>query len=263
MGWPVARRRRSWTLPARPACRSRPSRWCCRAARLIRPETVEQRAQGDRRCRLRLQSRRGQSAQGAVQRRRHGHQRSVQPVLSPSSPSASNACSSRPASCRSSPTRPKARCGRRRCSKSLMEQGVAGLIVSPARGTAPDAFRRIETAGIPVVFAMRRLPASRIPAVSPDNHRGADARHRAPDRARATGGSPSSAALPTWPSITSGSAASARPARRTASPPKTSSSSRARPTAAAAWPASTSRSPLRRAADRRTSASTTPSPSAR
>ena len=26
--------------------------------------------------------------------------------------------------------------------KSLMEQGVAGLIVSPARGTAPDAFRR-------------------------------------------------------------------------------------------------------------------------
>ena len=43
--------------------------------------------------------------------------------------------------------------------KSLMEQGVAGLIVSPARGTPPDAFRRIEAAGIPVVFAMRRLPA--------------------------------------------------------------------------------------------------------
>ena len=57
--------------------------------------------------------------------------------------------------------------------KSLMEQGVAGLIVSPARGTAPDAFRRIETAGIPVIFVMRRLPASRIPAVAPDNHRGA------------------------------------------------------------------------------------------
>ncbi|RVB54536.1 LacI family transcriptional regulator, partial [Mesorhizobium sp. M7A.F.Ca.CA.004.06.1.1] len=31
--------------------------------------------------------------------------------------------------------------------KSLMEQGVAGLIVSPARGTTPGAFRRIETAG--------------------------------------------------------------------------------------------------------------------
>ncbi len=57
--------------------------------------------------------------------------------------------------------------------KSLMEQGVAGLIVSPARGTAPDAFRRIEAASIPIVFAMRRLPASRVPAVTPDNHRGA------------------------------------------------------------------------------------------
>jgi LacI family transcriptional regulator len=57
--------------------------------------------------------------------------------------------------------------------KSLMEQGVAGLIVSPARGTAPDAFRRIEAASIPIVFAMRRLAASRVPAVTPDNHRGA------------------------------------------------------------------------------------------
>lgn len=57
--------------------------------------------------------------------------------------------------------------------KSLMEQGVAGLIVSPARGTASDAFRRIEAAGVPIVFAMRRLPESRVPAIAPDNHRGA------------------------------------------------------------------------------------------
>jgi LacI family transcriptional regulator len=57
--------------------------------------------------------------------------------------------------------------------KSLMEQGVAGLIVSPARGTVPGAFRRLETAGVPVVFAMRRLPESRIPVIAPDNHRGA------------------------------------------------------------------------------------------
>jgi LacI family transcriptional regulator len=57
--------------------------------------------------------------------------------------------------------------------KSLMEQGVAGLIVSPARGTVPGAFRRIEAAGVPVVFAMRRLPESRIPVIAPDNHRGA------------------------------------------------------------------------------------------
>jgi LacI family transcriptional regulator len=57
--------------------------------------------------------------------------------------------------------------------KSLMEQGVAGLIVSPARGTAPDAFRRIEAASIPLVFVMRRLAESRVPAVVPDNRRGA------------------------------------------------------------------------------------------
>lgn len=57
--------------------------------------------------------------------------------------------------------------------KSLMEQGVAGLVVSPARGTTPGAFRRLETAGVPVVFVMRRLPESRIPVITPDNHRGA------------------------------------------------------------------------------------------
>ena len=57
--------------------------------------------------------------------------------------------------------------------KSLMEQGVAGLIVSPARGTAPDAFRRIETAGIP--DRLRHAPAAGKPhpGVAPDNHRGA------------------------------------------------------------------------------------------
>lgn len=57
--------------------------------------------------------------------------------------------------------------------KSLMEQDVAGLIVSPAHGTSPDAFRMIETANIPIVFVMRRLADSRIPAITPDNHRGA------------------------------------------------------------------------------------------
>ncbi|MGN6551535.1 MAG: LacI family DNA-binding transcriptional regulator [Pararhizobium sp.] len=57
--------------------------------------------------------------------------------------------------------------------KSLMEQGVAGLIVSPARGTPPDAFERPRAARIPVVLAMRRIPATRVPAVAPDNRRGA------------------------------------------------------------------------------------------
>jgi len=57
--------------------------------------------------------------------------------------------------------------------KSMMEQGVAGLIVSPARGTTAEAFNRLRLAGIPVVLAMRRMPDGRVPAVVPDNHRGA------------------------------------------------------------------------------------------
>ncbi|HEY6630851.1 MAG TPA: LacI family DNA-binding transcriptional regulator [Rhizobiaceae bacterium] len=57
--------------------------------------------------------------------------------------------------------------------KSMMEQGVAGLIVSPARGTAAEAFRRIQQSGVPVVLAMRRLRDGRVPAVVPDNQRGA------------------------------------------------------------------------------------------
>jgi len=56
--------------------------------------------------------------------------------------------------------------------KSMLEQGVSGLIVAPARGTAVDAFKRIEVAGLPIVFAMRRLADSRIPVVAPDNYRG-------------------------------------------------------------------------------------------
>lgn len=56
--------------------------------------------------------------------------------------------------------------------KSMLEQGVAGLIVAPARNTPPDAFKRIEVAGVPIVFVMRRLADSRIPVVAPDNHRG-------------------------------------------------------------------------------------------
>jgi LacI family transcriptional regulator len=63
--------------------------------------------------------------------------------------------------------------------RSMLEQDVAGLIVSPARGTRPDAFRQVEAAGVPMVFAMRRLPNTRFPVVVPDNRRGASlaARH--------------------------------------------------------------------------------------
>jgi LacI family transcriptional regulator len=56
--------------------------------------------------------------------------------------------------------------------KSMLEQGASGLIVAPARNTPPDAFRRIELAGVPIVFVMRRLTESRIPVIAPDNARG-------------------------------------------------------------------------------------------
>lgn len=57
--------------------------------------------------------------------------------------------------------------------KLMREQGVAGLIVSAARGTPDDALDGLVAAGVPVVLAMRRLKGRRIPVVSPDNRQGA------------------------------------------------------------------------------------------
>lgn len=56
--------------------------------------------------------------------------------------------------------------------KSMLEQGVAGLIVAPSRNSRADSFKKVELSGIPIVFAMRRLADSRIPVVAPDNYRG-------------------------------------------------------------------------------------------
>lgn len=57
--------------------------------------------------------------------------------------------------------------------KLMREQGVAGLIVSAARGTPNDALDGLVAAGLPVVLAMRRLQGRRIPVVGPDNRLGA------------------------------------------------------------------------------------------
>jgi LacI family transcriptional regulator len=57
--------------------------------------------------------------------------------------------------------------------KLMREQGVAGLIVSAARGTPHDALDSLVAAGVPVVLAMRRLQGRRIPVVGPDNRLGA------------------------------------------------------------------------------------------
>ncbi|MFV2091719.1 MAG: LacI family DNA-binding transcriptional regulator [Hyphomicrobiales bacterium] len=57
--------------------------------------------------------------------------------------------------------------------KSMLEQNVAGLIISPARGTLPDAFGDLQAARVPVVLAMRRLQQNLMTTVSPDNRLGA------------------------------------------------------------------------------------------
>lgn len=56
--------------------------------------------------------------------------------------------------------------------KLMREQGVAGLIVSAARGTPSDALDGLVAANVPVVLAMRRLQGRRIPVVGPDNRLG-------------------------------------------------------------------------------------------
>ena len=56
--------------------------------------------------------------------------------------------------------------------KVMREQGVAGLIVSAARGTPDDALDGLVAVGVPVVLAMRRLRGRRIPVVCPDYRQG-------------------------------------------------------------------------------------------
>ena len=55
----------------------------------------------------------------------------------------------------------------------MHEQGMAGLIICPARRTTPDAFKQVLAAGIPVIQVMRWLEGSRASIVVPDNRRGA------------------------------------------------------------------------------------------
>ena len=57
--------------------------------------------------------------------------------------------------------------------KSMREQGVAGLIICPARGTSPDSLCAFARHGIPVVLAMRRLAGGGLASVAPDSRLGA------------------------------------------------------------------------------------------
>jgi LacI family transcriptional regulator len=56
---------------------------------------------------------------------------------------------------------------------SMMEHGISGLVVSPARGTTAQDFRPLVAAGIPVVVVVRNISGSKVSSLMADNHGGA------------------------------------------------------------------------------------------
>jgi LacI family transcriptional regulator len=59
--------------------------------------------------------------------------------------------------------------------KRMQEQGVAGIVVCPARGTVVEALAALHIGGIPVVQAMRYVDLQHASIVIPDNSAGATA----------------------------------------------------------------------------------------
>lgn len=57
--------------------------------------------------------------------------------------------------------------------QSLREHGVAGIIMSPARGTDAWSMSELLSRSLPVVLTMRRIEGSPLPYVGPDNRTGA------------------------------------------------------------------------------------------
>ncbi|MEO7222605.1 MAG: LacI family DNA-binding transcriptional regulator [Devosia sp.] len=56
---------------------------------------------------------------------------------------------------------------------SMREHGVAGLIISPARGTQPSDLKPLVESGVPVVLAMRNIPGAKVSSLLSDNVTGA------------------------------------------------------------------------------------------
>ena len=56
---------------------------------------------------------------------------------------------------------------------SMMEHGISGLVISPARGTTAQDFRPLVTAGIPVVVVVRNIAGAKVSSLMADNHGGA------------------------------------------------------------------------------------------
>ena len=55
---------------------------------------------------------------------------------------------------------------------SMMEHGISGLIVSPARGTTAADFRPLVASGIPVVVVVRSIAGAKVSTLMADNHGG-------------------------------------------------------------------------------------------
>lgn len=58
---------------------------------------------------------------------------------------------------------------------TMREHGVAGLIISPARGTRAIDLKPLVDSGLPVVLAMRSIPGARVSSLLSDNVAGARA----------------------------------------------------------------------------------------
>ncbi len=61
----------------------------------------------------------------------------------------------------------------RKVTDAMREHGAAGLIIAPAKGTEASYLQELETAGVPVVLVMRRVPGHDANLVAPDNVLGA------------------------------------------------------------------------------------------
>ena len=55
----------------------------------------------------------------------------------------------------------------------MREHGIAGLIISPARGTGPEDFKTLADSGLPVVMAVRSVPGAKVSSLLSDNRSGA------------------------------------------------------------------------------------------
>lgn len=55
---------------------------------------------------------------------------------------------------------------------SMMEHGISGLVISPARGTTAQDFKPLVAAGIPVVIVVRNIAGAKVSSLMADNHDG-------------------------------------------------------------------------------------------